>query len=115
MCEVLSAERRPLSTLLDEFRVRATLEETNMPVKDKDKTIAFIKDHYQRKSMKKSGEKSNEKITKISELDGLTLEFDDWWFNVRPSNTEPLLRLNMEAKDGALLSEKKKEVLALMK
>jgi phosphomannomutase len=44
-------------------------------------------------------------------LDGLTVEFDDWWFNVRASNTEPLLRLNVEARTEPLLSEKTAEVL----
>jgi phosphomannomutase len=44
-------------------------------------------------------------------LDGLTVEFDDWWCNVRPSNTEPLLRLNVEAKTEELLAEKTQMVL----
>jgi len=44
-------------------------------------------------------------------LDGLTVEFDDWWFNVRASNTEPLLRLNVEARTDELLREKTAMVL----
>ena len=48
-------------------------------------------------------------------LDGLTVEFDDWWCNVRPSNTEPLLRLNVEARTPELLAEKTAEVLALIR
>ena len=48
-------------------------------------------------------------------LDGLTVEFDDWWCNVRPSNTEPLLRLNAEARTPELLAEKTAEVLALIR
>ncbi|HXY71509.1 MAG TPA: phosphomannomutase/phosphoglucomutase [Actinomycetota bacterium] len=48
-------------------------------------------------------------------LDGLTVEFDDWWFNVRPSNTEPLLRLNVEARTPELLDEKTDEVLELVR
>jgi phosphomannomutase len=48
-------------------------------------------------------------------LDGLTVDFDDWWFNVRPSNTEPLLRLNVEARTEELLREKTAEVLALIR
>jgi phosphomannomutase len=47
-------------------------------------------------------------------LDGLTVEFDDWWCNVRPSNTEPLLRLNVEAKSPELLAAKTEELLALI-
>ena len=46
--------------------------------------------------------------------DGLTVDFEDWWFNVRPSNTEPLLRLNVEAKSAERLEEKTAEVLALI-
>jgi phosphomannomutase len=48
-------------------------------------------------------------------LDGLTVEFDDWWCNVRPSNTEPLLRLNVEARTAELLEEKTAEVLAVIR
>jgi phosphomannomutase len=48
-------------------------------------------------------------------LDGLTVEFDDWWFNVRPSNTEPLLRLNLEAKTKEKMEEKQKELLDLIR
>ena len=48
------------------------------------------------------------------ELDGLTIEWDDEWFNLRPSNTEPLLRLNLEASDAALMSAKRDELVALL-
>ena len=48
-------------------------------------------------------------------LDGLTVQYDDWWFNVRPSNTEPLLRLNVEARSKELLEEKTSEVLSLIR
>lgn len=47
-------------------------------------------------------------------LDGLTVEFDDWWFNLRSSNTEPLLRLNVEAADAAMCEERTSRVLALI-
>jgi phosphomannomutase len=49
------------------------------------------------------------------ELDGLSVEYTDWHFNVRPSNTEPLLRLNLEAKTAAMMAEKRDEVLALIR
>ncbi len=51
----------------------------------------------------------------IDHLDGLTIGFDDWWFNLRPSNTQPLLRLNVEAEDEGLLKEKTSEVLSLIR
>jgi phosphomannomutase len=49
------------------------------------------------------------------ELDGLSVEYPDWHFNVRPSNTEPLLRLNLEAKTPALMDQMRDEVLALIR
>jgi phosphomannomutase len=49
------------------------------------------------------------------ELDGLSVEYPDWHFNVRPSNTEPLLRLNLEATTRAMMEEKREEVLALIR
>ena len=52
---------------------------------------------------------------KISKLDGITIEFKDWWFNIRPSNTEPLLRLNLEANSEELMKEKKEELIHIMK
>ncbi len=51
---------------------------------------------------------------RVSHLDGLTVEFDDWWFNVRPSNTEPLLRLNLEAPTQAEMERRRDEVLAVI-
>lgn len=49
------------------------------------------------------------------ELDGLTVATADWWFNLRPSNTEPLLRLNVEARDEATMAKVRDEVLALVR
>jgi phosphomannomutase len=51
---------------------------------------------------------------RVSHLDGLTVEFDEWWFNVRPSNTEPLLRLNLEAPSDAEMERRRDEVLAVI-
>jgi phosphomannomutase len=50
----------------------------------------------------------------FDELDGLTVSAKDWWFNARPSNTEPLLRLNVEASDDAMLENIKSQVLAIV-
>ena len=47
---------------------------------------------------------------KYDDLDGITIQYKDWWFNCRPSNTEPLLRLNVEAKTKKLLNEKLAEL-----
>ena len=51
----------------------------------------------------------------LDELDGLTVSGDTWWFNVRPSNTEPLLRLNVEASDEAEVAAIRDEVLGLIR
>ena len=51
----------------------------------------------------------------LTELDGITVEFADWWFNVRCSNTEPLVRLNLEAKTKARMEAKRDELLALIR
>jgi phosphomannomutase len=51
----------------------------------------------------------------VDELDGLTVATDDWWFNVRPSNTEPLLRLNVEARDESMMRAVRDEVLAVVR
>ena len=58
--------------------------------------------------------KYKKEASKISHLDGLTMEFKDYWFNLRPSNTEPLLRLNLEAKDDEMLDQKLKELVPLL-
>ncbi len=102
--EIVSRENKKLSELLDEFKKYHTLEETSIEAKDKNAKLNEIKEIYK-----------NQNPKKISKMDGITIEFDDWWFNVRPSNTEPLLRLNLEADSEELMKEKRKEVLELMK
>jgi phosphomannomutase len=49
------------------------------------------------------------------ELDGVSVEYADWWFNVRCSNTEPLVRLNLEAKNPSLMEAKRDELLAIIR
>jgi phosphomannomutase len=51
----------------------------------------------------------------VDHLDGITVDYGDWWFNVRPSNTEPLLRLNIEANNRALMEQKRDELLAFIR
>ena len=52
---------------------------------------------------------------RVIKLDGLTVEFDDWWFNVRPSQTEPLLRLNVEARNKDEMEQKVQELLDMIR
>ena len=51
---------------------------------------------------------------KLDELDGIRIDFPDWWFNVRASNTEPKLRLNLEAKTKELMEEKKEDITKII-
>ena len=51
----------------------------------------------------------------IDDLDGITVQYADWWFNVRPSNTEPLLRLNLEAKTQAEMEQRRDELLKILR
>jgi len=104
VCEIISKKNKPLSKLVKEFEVYNKIEETNFEVKDKIKKIQQIKYYYKKKNPKK-----------IMTLDGISVYFDDWWFNVRPSNTEPLLRLNLEADSEELMEEKMREVVGLIR
>jgi phosphomannomutase len=91
----------PLSELLAPLRRYADSGEINTEVEDPHAVIEKIAASYPPE--------------REDRMDGLTVEFEDWWFNVRPSNTEPLLRLNVEAKTEDLLNEKTAEVLALIR
>jgi phosphomannomutase len=90
----------PLSKLLAPFRRYHDSGEINTPVEDQAAKIQELAARYA------DGRQDR--------LDGLTVEYDDWWFNVRPSNTEPLLRLNVEARTRELLEEKTAELLAVI-
>jgi len=97
----ISRARVPLSELLAPFRIYFDSGEINIEVKDKERAIKRVAQHYP--------------AERQDRMDGITVEFDDWWFNVRPSNTEPLLRVNVEANSEELLKEKTAEVLALIR
>jgi len=104
MLELISRGGRKLSELLEPFRSRYFLTgEINTPVADVAVKIQELKERYAAEG------------GRISHLDGVSVDFDDWHFNVRPSNTEPLLRLNLEALSEPLLQEKRDEVLELIR
>jgi phosphomannomutase len=104
MLELVSKSGRTLSELLRPFRERFFLTgEINTPVADVPLKLQELKERY----VAEGG--------RISHLDGISIDFDDWHFNVRPSNTEPLLRLNLEALSESLMVEKRDEVLALIR
>jgi phosphomannomutase len=104
MVELLSRRGRRLSEILAPFRERYFITgEINTPVADVALKLQEIKEHYAALG------------ARLSHLDGISVEFDDWHFNVRPSNTEPLLRLNLEALDRETMESKRDEVLALIR
>lgn len=103
--KIISKENKSLSELVKPFQ-KYYLERINTKVENVGPAAAG---HIMKKM-----EKKYKKIGKISRLDGLTIEFPDWWFNFRPSHTEPVIRLTLEANTKELLEEKKKELSKLI-
>jgi phosphomannomutase len=104
MLELLSRRGEKLSEILMPFRQHYFLTgEINTPVADVPLKLQELKERY----AAEGGE--------ISHLDGISVDFPEWHFNVRPSNTEPLLRLNLEALSEEQMEEKRDEVLALIR
>jgi phosphomannomutase len=104
MLGLLSREGRPLSQLLAPFRDRYFITgEINTPVADVALKLQEIEERYAADG------------GRITHLDGVSVDFDDWHFNVRPSNTEPLLRLNLEALDEATMERRRDDVLDLIR
>jgi phosphomannomutase len=104
MLELLSRAGKPLSELLAPFRERYFITgELNTPVADVTAKLREIEERY--------GAAGG----RISHLDGVSVDFDDWHFNVRPSNTEPLLRLNLEALSEPEMEARRDEVLDLIR
>ena len=97
----LMATPKSLSNLLEPYNRYFSSGEINSKVKDASKSIKLVKDKYQDKYQ-------------IDELDGLTVTAENWWFNLRPSNTEPLLRLNVEADTQKQMAEIRDTVLNLI-
>lgn len=98
--ELLSRTNQPLSQLVARFRKYVRLDEVNFKVADVQAEMQKVRDHF--------------KDLKQDELDGVTVWHDDWWVNVRPSNTEPLLRVTLEAKTREMAESKLKEVLVVL-
>ncbi|GAA4512929.1 phosphomannomutase/phosphoglucomutase [Actinoallomurus oryzae] len=100
----LGGQDRPLSELLGEFTRYAASGEINSKVDDQEATAAQVRAAFE----------GRPGVT-VDELDGLTVSHDDWWFNLRPSNTEPLLRLNAEAADEETMAAVRDEVLEIVR
>ena len=99
--ELISEEEKPLSLLVKSIDRYYRSGEINTLVENMSEKIKEVERHFLKR--------------KIDHLDGLTVEYKEWWFNLRPSNTEPLLRLNIEASDPKLLEEKKEQLLKIIR
>jgi phosphomannomutase len=103
MLELISKKGKKLSEILEPYRSRYFITgEINTPVPDVALALQKLQDRF-------GGDGT------VSHLDGVSVESDDWHFNVRPSNTEPLLRLNLEARSQSLMERKRDEVLGVIR
>lgn len=100
----LKKEGKTISELIAEFDKYASSGEVNFKIDNKKEVMERLKDYYLNK------EEPNE----FYDFDGYRLEYNDWWFNVRPSNTEPYLRLVVEASTQELLDQKLEEIEKVM-
>jgi len=102
LVELISKSGRKLSEILAPYRERFFLTgEINTPVADVARKLQELRERYADGT--------------VTDLDGISVDYDDWHFNVRPSNTEPLLRLNLEAFSQEQMERKRDEVLELIR
>ena len=101
--EAISEANQPLSAVIAPLDHRFRSGEINSEVEDAAAVMRSIEEHYRAEG------------AEIDHLDGVTVSFPTWWFNVRASNTQPLLRLNVEADDRQTLEQKTAEVLAMIR
>jgi phosphomannomutase len=100
----LAATDRPASALFEEFARYPLSGEINSEVPDPHAVIARVRAHH-----------ADREDVEVDDLDGLTVTHADWWFNVRPSNTEPLLRLNVEGRDHPTMARVRDDVLSTIR
>ena len=98
--DIVARSGKSLAELHDAYAVYADSGEINVPVHDPAALIEKLASHFH------DGQQDR--------LDGLTVRYADWWFNVRPSNTEPLVRLNVEAHSQDVLQVHQQEVQSLI-
>lgn len=102
MLQILSESGKKLSDLRKQYDIYPVSGEINFKADDKQKIIAAIKESY------------GKKTESTDELDGITFWYKDWWFNVRMSSTEPLLRLNAEADSQSILDQQVQGIIDLI-
>ncbi|MCM8530710.1 MAG: phosphomannomutase/phosphoglucomutase [Lentisphaeraceae bacterium] len=100
LCNILEKKKKNLSDLIQPLRKYKNTGEINVPVKDTVKLFQKLKEIY--------------KNAKLTEVDGLSIEYEDWWCNVRASNTEPLLRVFVEAHTENNLETKREALLSII-
>jgi phosphomannomutase len=100
----LKKEGKTISQLISELNNYASSGEVNFKIENKKEVMERLKDYYLEK----------EEPIEFYDFDGYRIEYNDWWFNVRPSNTEPYLRLVVEAVDQKMLDEKLREIKEVM-
>jgi len=100
MLNIISQSGKPLSEMIAPLKRYFSSGEVNFHVENKDAMMKELARKYSQ--------------GQVDDLDGVTVQFKDWWFNVRPSNTEPLLRLNVEAKNADLLKDKFDELKGML-
>lgn len=104
--KIMDKKNKPLSELIKPYKKYFKIHEINIPLRENPKTVL-------QKLDKKF--KSLYMEAKFDYLDGITVEFNDWWFNVRASNTESLLRLNLEANSKELMEQSASEIASIIK
>ena len=100
VANIVSRSDRPISELIRPLRRYAASGEINIEVADRDAVLQRLREAY--------------RDGKLVTLDGVRIEYDDWWFSVRASNTEPLVRLNLEADNVELMLRRREELLELI-
>ncbi len=100
LLQIISKDGRKVSEIVKELSPYKKSPELNFKVADKDAILEKVKQKYS--------------DGKQDFLDGITVEYNDWWFNVRPSNTEPVLRLTIEADTQEILDQKQKELIKIV-
>lgn len=98
------AEGRTFSQLINNISTYANTGEVNFKIEDKQQAMDAVKDYFF----------ENEYPEQFYDFDGYRLEFENWWFNIRPSNTEPYLRFLAEAKTNVLLNEKTEVIYSIL-
>lgn len=104
VAELVARQDGPVSALLEPIDPYVRSGEINSEVEDAEAMLKKVEEHYSRRDE-----------PHIDYLDGLTVDYGDWWFNLRPSNTEPLLRLNVEASDRETLERERDALLEMIR